>query len=321
MLRLDRPFGRGGNGARTLGTGGDRRRADDGAERRRSHAHDRFRLSAGARLRRYDAEADGDRDHLLRSHDRRRHRRADAPQHQGRVHRVAGLGDARGAGHSRDRRGRARARRLRHHGQHLGDAALLLAARAWRRYGGRSRHQISLRPRRPSARPRLGQCGMVRAASSMRPSHGHSSKPRGCVSRASRPAHHGAQAARGGASGAGAGAMAQRPSRGLARHSPCLARSSRPRALEARLYRLVGPLFDRAEAGVGRRRRRLPRWPRAVRTRLFLGRLRKPRPSLRLHAHPHRDALRRPAARRCASASASRISRTSRRTSTGASRD
>ena len=189
VLRLDRSFGRGGNGARALRARGDRRRADDGAERRRSHADDRFRLSARARLRRHDSEADGDRDHLLRSDDRRRHRRADAAEHQGRVHRVAGLGDPRGAGHSRDRGGRARARRLRHHGQHLGDAALFLAPRAWRRHGGRSRHEISVRPRRPAARPRLGQCGMVRAASSMRPSHGHSPQPRGRVSRAARPAH------------------------------------------------------------------------------------------------------------------------------------
>ena len=84
-------------------------------------------------------------------------RRADAAQHQGRVHRVAGLGDARDPGHSGDRRGRTCSRRLRHHGQHLGDAALLLAPRPWRRHGGRSWHQISLRPRGPAARPRLGQ--------------------------------------------------------------------------------------------------------------------------------------------------------------------
>ena len=51
---------------------------------------------------------------------------------------------------------RARPRRLRHHGQHLGDAAFLLATRVRRRYGGRSRHEISFRPRGPSARPRLG---------------------------------------------------------------------------------------------------------------------------------------------------------------------
>ena len=45
----------------------------------------------------------------------------------------------------------------------------------------------------------------------------------------------------------------------------------RARALEARLYRLLGPVFDRAEAGVGGRRRRPSRWPRVVRPRLFLG--------------------------------------------------
>ena len=65
--------------------------------------------------------------------------------------------------------------------------------------------------------------------------------------------------------------------------------------------------------------RGVPRWARTVRPRLFLGRLREPRRSLRLHGHSHRDAASRPAARRCASASASRTSRISRPTSTGAS--
>ena len=136
-------------------------------ERRRPSADDRFRLRARARLRRQDAEAHGRSrrpitircvgagiEALMR------------PNTKAVFDRVAGLADARDAGHPRDRRGRARARRLRHHGQHLGDAAVLLAARAWRRHGGRGGHQISLRPLRPAARPRLGQRGMVRAASS-----------------------------------------------------------------------------------------------------------------------------------------------------------
>ena len=46
----------------------------------------------------------------------------------------------------------------------------------------------------------------------------------------------------------------ERPARGPARHPPRPARSSGPRALEARLHRLVGPLFDRAEAGCRRPR-------------------------------------------------------------------
>ena len=41
-------------------------------------------------------------------HDRRRHRGADQAQHQGRVHRIAGLQHVRGAGHPGDRQGGAR---------------------------------------------------------------------------------------------------------------------------------------------------------------------------------------------------------------------
>ena len=88
------------------------------------------------------------------------------PQHQGGVRRVAGLAIARGAGHSGDRRSRARARRLRHRRQHLGDAAVLPAARQRRRSGDRSRHEISLRPFRPAARPGVGQRRLARSGSS-----------------------------------------------------------------------------------------------------------------------------------------------------------
>ena len=62
--------------------------------------------------------------------------------------------------------------------------------------------------------------------------------------------------------------------------------------MEARLLRLFGPLFDRAEAGIGGRGRRAARRPRTVRPRLLVGRVREPRCSGRLHAAPHRDPLR-----------------------------
>ena len=62
--------------------------------------------------------------HLLRSTDRRRHRRADAAEHAGGVHRIAGLAQLRDAGHPRHRRSRACAGRAGADGQHLGDAAL-----------------------------------------------------------------------------------------------------------------------------------------------------------------------------------------------------
>ena len=83
----------------------------------------------------------------------------------------------------------------------------------------------------------------------------------------------------------------QGAARGSARHPPRPARSSGPRALEARLLRLVGPLQHRAEAGVGGRGRGVARRARTVRPRLFLGRLRKPRRPVRLHVLPHRDPL------------------------------
>ena len=71
----------------------------------------RQRLSADAPLLRQCAEAARRRDHLLRSADRRRHREAHQAQHQGRLHRVAGLADLRGAGHSGHRRSGACGRR------------------------------------------------------------------------------------------------------------------------------------------------------------------------------------------------------------------
>ena len=61
----------------------------------------------------------------------------------------------------------------------------------------------------------------------LRPSDGHSRRPGGRLSRAARPAHDGASAARGRASGACARPMARRPPGGPSRHPPRFARSSR----------------------------------------------------------------------------------------------
>ena len=79
--------------------------------------------------------------------------------------------------------------------------------------------------------------------------------------------------------------------RGAARHASRPARRSRPRDLEARFQRLVGPVQRRAEAGAGGGGRGDARRARIVRPGLFLGRLREPRHSVRLHDLPHRDAL------------------------------
>ena len=90
---------------------------------------------------------------------------------------------------------------------------------------------------------------------------------------------------------------------------PALPDHPGPRALEARLFRLVGPLFDRAEAGVGGRGRRVPRSASSCSASAIPGAATK--------ASPFRSTARRPAPRRvssqagrwCASAPASRTSR------------
>ena len=74
---------------------------------RRPCADRRFRLPPDPPFRRHHAEAAGRRGRVLRSACRRRHRRADEAQHEGRVHRIAGLQHFRGAGHSGDRAGGA----------------------------------------------------------------------------------------------------------------------------------------------------------------------------------------------------------------------
>ena len=96
-------------------------------------------------------------DDLLRSADRRGHRRSDATEHPRGVHRSAGLAHLRDAGHSGDRRGRAQERRAGADGQHLGGPALFQGAGKRRRSVDPVRHQIHRRPFRPDARHRLRQ--------------------------------------------------------------------------------------------------------------------------------------------------------------------
>ena len=66
-------------------------------------------------------------------------------EHKRDLHRDARLADLRGPGRSGDCRARPRQGHLHHSRQHLGDALVLSAACARRRYGGRSRYQISWR--------------------------------------------------------------------------------------------------------------------------------------------------------------------------------
>ena len=97
-------------------------------------------------------------DHLLRSADRRRHRRTVQAEHARGVRRGARLAKFRDAGHSGDRRGRARQGRGRADGQYLGDAALFPRLRERRRSVDPGRHQIYRRPFRHHVRLRVGQC-------------------------------------------------------------------------------------------------------------------------------------------------------------------
>src|SRR5262249_17499399 len=83
----------------------------------------------GAALRQYHTQEFRRRDHLLRSHGRRRHRATDAAEHQGGLSRSARLTDLRGAGCRRHRRRRQETRRDRADRQYLGHAALLQAVR------------------------------------------------------------------------------------------------------------------------------------------------------------------------------------------------
>jgi len=112
--------------------------ADDRARRRRSSPDDGRGLFSGAQFRRQRAEADGRRDDLLRSRDRRRRRRSAAPNTKAVFTEAPGsqsfdmqdIPAISAAAHG--------ARRLRGHGQHLGDAAVLPPQRAaWTSRRGR----------------------------------------------------------------------------------------------------------------------------------------------------------------------------------------
>ena len=82
------------------------------------------------------------RDHLFRSHGRRRHRRIVQAQHQGGARRGARFAILRNARHSSHRFGGACARRACDRRQHMGDPAVSPLARSGRRYQHTGRHQI-----------------------------------------------------------------------------------------------------------------------------------------------------------------------------------
>ena len=89
---------------------------------------------------------------------------SDEAEHARRLHGIARLPHVRGPGHSGHRRGRQGTRRGRHDGQHLGDAALLQAARPRRRHLHPRGDEISGRPFGRAARHRVGQRRLLGAA-------------------------------------------------------------------------------------------------------------------------------------------------------------
>ena len=167
-----------GVGLAPSGLVGDHDHPALGAEGRRSSAGLRQRLPALAQFLQRHARPLRRRDHLFRSPDRRRHRKAVQAQHQGGAGRGAGLAILRNARHSRHRRSRACARRARDRRQHLGDAALSPLARSGRRHQHAGRHQIYRRPFRHHVRHDLGQCQGLAAARRRHPPARRLRRPR-----------------------------------------------------------------------------------------------------------------------------------------------
>ena len=147
-----------GVGDRALGPGRDHHHPARGAEVRRSPAGLRQCLSSHPQFLQRHPGPLRRRDQLFRSADRRRHRRPVQAQYQGGGGRGAGLAILRNARHSRDRSGRACARRARDRRQHLGDGAVSSLAGARRRYQHAGGDQIYRRPFRHHVRHHCGQC-------------------------------------------------------------------------------------------------------------------------------------------------------------------
>ena len=142
---------------RALGPGRDHHHPARGAEGRRSSPGLRQCLPSDPQFLQRHAGPLRRRDQLFRSPDRRRHRRPVQAQYQGGAGRSAGLAILRNARHSRDRGGRACARRAGDRRQHLGDGAVSPLAGARRRYQHAGRDQIYRRPFRHHVRHHCGQ--------------------------------------------------------------------------------------------------------------------------------------------------------------------
>ena len=142
----------GARGARrSFGSHRDHAAAPGARASRRSRPRHRFRLWTDTPLLQQSPDAARCRGHVLRSADRRGDRARVPPQYADRVHRVAGIADLRSAGHFRDRRRRASARRDRHPRQLVGDSVRFSFVRAWRRHLGARRDQVHRRPLRRAA--------------------------------------------------------------------------------------------------------------------------------------------------------------------------
>ncbi len=92
-------------------------------------------------------------------------------------------------------------------------------------------------------------------------------------------------------SGVAVGEMARSAAGSVAPAAPCAAEPSAARAVEARFHRRLRAVQHGAQARAAESGLCLSRRARTVRHRRLLGRLRKPRHSVRLQPDPHRDQM------------------------------
>ena len=276
---------------------------------RRPHPGHRQRLSPTRNFCDGDVQAHGRRNHLLRSADRRRHRRSCCKPNTRAV-----FVEAPGS-QSFEMQDIPAIAEVAHD-----KGALVLMDNTWatplyfRAFDkgvdlvDPGRHQIYRRPFRRHVRLRLGQCARrCRSSRTTMDMLGLCVGPddmylalRGLRTLGVRLARHyqsGLQVAR----------WLEQPAGSGARAASGAGERSRPRHLEARLHRRLRPVQRRAQAGSRAGGLRLHGRARAVRHGLFLGRLREPGDSVRLRRLSHRDAHGRRAGRRCASTSGWKI--------------
>ena len=203
----------------------------------RPYPHGRQRLSADAQILRLHAVEARRRDDVLRSADRRRHRRARTPQHTPDLHRKPRLANVRGAGHPGDCARRRRPRLVAGDGQHVGEPAVLPPLRPRRRRVHSGGDEIHRRPCRRDARLHHLQCARRQARGRRQGAARRLPRLGGDVSRHARPAHLVDAPCPASARRPRDRALARRAPRGFARAASRPAEPSAARPVEARFPR------------------------------------------------------------------------------------